>query len=346
MIDRASILALLDAHESASRRALAVLIVDHLLARPVADWVDVESLAPILLRALDEANMARALERHVAPGIRRVRAAAGAADERIGSAVPDASRAELLALLTSPHGPRFGWLRGALDPERLRRLLAPAFQELLLQFAGKLSLGGLTGGAPGQGQGPTAGLVGRLGRRVSKSTERLVNVGRSMADGLGVDLEARFKEVARDFSQGAVGGLQQALAARLRSTEGQALLGELTAGALDHILATPIETVLADLDRLPLERALALVPPITAGVLARELGRSCLEGELRAWLELEGQRSLAELLDEAGIGEEARALAVERADAAARELVTSEAFREWLDELLSKAQATPPEPAS
>jgi hypothetical protein len=121
----------------------------------------------------------------------------------VGDAVPDAARAEIEAMASNPRGPRFAWLRGAVSPEALRAVVGPVVQEVLVQFAKNLPIAGkaaASASGAGSGSGSVArGLVGRL----SRSTEALVNVGKSVADGLGVDLQAKLQDAARDYSQGA-----------------------------------------------------------------------------------------------------------------------------------------------
>jgi hypothetical protein len=276
------IIATLSAEDSPLRRAGAVLVVDHVLDTPVGQLVDVESLLPIIVEALTRDNVDRAVQRHVIPGIARVREQLADAGETVGDSVPEDVRVRIIELAGKPDGPRFAWMRGALDPSRLRELIAPVLQDTLMQFARNLPVVGGGGGRDGERGGAGGGLVGRLGREVQKSTGRLVNVGKSMAGGLGVDLEARFQDAAREFSQGAVGGLQRAMRERLQSEQGRRILGALSHSVVDHIMATPVEKILRDLDRLPLEDAVGLAPAIIAHDMGRELIREIIAGEVRA----------------------------------------------------------------
>jgi hypothetical protein len=336
--DVARIVRVLSAAESPLRHEAAELVVDHALGLSLDAVLDADSLSEVYVAALSEQNVARAIERHVLPGIARVRALLREAGERLGDAVPGEVTARIEALATKRDGPRGTWMRGALDPALLRELLAPALAQTLLEFVRDLPLaGGLAeGGSSGSGRpGLTAGLVGRLGREVQKSTERLVNVGRSVAGGLGVDLDRVVQQRAREFSQGAVASIQRALRERFASPEGAALLAQLSRGVVRHVLATPVEVILQDLDRLPLEDAVRLAPATVAHDLSRELGQRALEGEIRAYLAAEGARSLRELLEEAGLLARVRALAVERVHAGAVGLFASPAFADWLERLLS-----------
>lgn len=324
-------LAALSAEDGILRRAGLELIVDHVLAQPLSAWLDVDGVTGVLVDALSRDNAARVLERHIVPGLSRVHAALRAANERLGDALPADAQAAIDALVTHPRGPRFGWLRGALDRDKLRALLAPALQEMFVSFAARIPLAGRDGGAAGGAAASVAGLVGSLGRGAG---ERLRSLGKSVADGLGVDIEAKLRDAARDYSQGAVSGLERAVSARLSTPEGAALVAGLSRSVLQHVLATPLHVILDDLDRLPLADALRVAPPVVAHDLSRELWRAIVREETRAYLALEGQRSLRELLDEAGLLTSIRGLVLTTVEPVARELFASAAFEAWLERLL------------
>ncbi len=312
------------------RRAGMELIVDHVLTQPLETWLDVDTLSSLLIDALSHGNAARGIERHVLPGLARVQHALAASQETVGDTVPDDARAAIDALVTHPSGPRFAWLRGALDRDKLRTLIAPALQEVLVSFASHIPLAGRDGGAGGAAR-VAAGLVGQLGRSTG---ERLRNLGKSVADGLGVDIEAKLRDAARDASQGAVSGLERAITARLATPEGENLVAALARSVLAHVLATPMSTILDDLDRLPLADAIRVAAPILEHTLARELWRSIVRNEVRAALALEGARSVRELLEEAGLLAQTRTLILDRADRVAHEFFHGDAFASWIDRLL------------
>ena len=331
MDPRDRIISALSTEDASLRRAGVELVLDHVLEQPLATYLDVEALCALLVQALSEGNAARVIEQHVLPGLLRVQATLGSAGTLVGDLVPQAAQARLDTLATNPRGPRFAWLNGALDRDKLRALLAPALQELFMSFGTRIPLGGRENGAA-SAAAAAAGLVGRLGRGTG---ERLLNLGKSVADGFGVDLEARLRDAARDYSQGAVAGLQRALEARLKTPEAAGLLEGLQRSVLQHVLATPVSTILADLDRIPLREAIALAAPILEHNLAQELWRKIVETEVRAVLAIEGQRRLRELLEEAGLLEIVRSYFLDHGDTAVKGLVQSEAFSAWLGRVLA-----------
>ena len=338
METRDRIQAALSASYSRLRRAGITLVIDHVLAQPLEQCIDTDTVTQILVQALSRENCTREIERHILPGLTRVHAALREAGERVGDAVPDDARASLEALVRNPKGPRFAWLAGALDRDKLRTLLAPALQEMLVSFASRVPFatqGDKADRADRGGPsavGAAAGLLSRVGRGTG---ERLLNLGKSVADGFGVDIETRLREAARDYSQTATVGLQRAIAARLATPEAEALVSGLAQSVLDHVLRTPMDTILNDLDRLPLADAIRLAPPILAHDLARPLWQAIVRAEVQAVLSLEGPRSLRTLLEEAGLYEPVRTLLVERGDTLLGPLFASEAFGAWLDEVLA-----------
>jgi hypothetical protein len=334
MTDRDRIVSALCAEDGSLRRAGLALVIDHVLAQPLSAWLDADAVTGLLVEALTANNSARVIERHVLPGLGRVRGALRTANETVGGTLPESARAKIEQLVTQRKGPRFAWLGGALDRDKIRALLAPALQEVFVNFGARMPLGGRESGS-GSAASAAAGFVGRLGRGTG---ERLLNLGKSVADGFGVDIEARLREAARDYSQGAVAGLQRAIATRLATPEAATLIEGLQRSVLEHVLATPVSTILDDLDRLPLADAIKLASPILEHDLARGLWRSIVSAEVHAVLELESARTLRELLEEAGLLTGLRSELLERGDGVARTLFASQEFAAWLERVLDEAK--------
>jgi hypothetical protein len=329
-MDANPLIALLTAEPSPLRAQLAALLVDHVLEQPLDGFVDVAGLTPLVTQALSAPNVERAIERHVLPGFRRVVSELERAGETVGDAVPEPARAEIEAMASNPRGPRFGWLRGAVAPDALRAVVGPVVQEVLVQFARNLPIAGkaaASGTGTGAGSGSVVGgLIGRLGR----GTEALVSVGKSVADGLGVDLQAKLQDAARDYSQGATAVVQQAIRTRLQQPDGQAAVERIARQVTAHVLGSKVGDIIKDADRLPLERAFRVAPAILAHNVQRERVQQLIASELTTYLALEGQRSLGELLGEYGLRDSVRGWAVAQVDREAGALFAAPAFAQWL----------------
>ena len=319
---------LLTADPSPERAELLRLGFDALASEPLAPLFADPALAPLIAHALTFDNVHRDVERLLLPGIARVEAQLKTASERVRDAMPESAQARLMAVMASGKGPRFAWLEGAIDPADLRQLLAPVVQQVLAQFTAKLPIPGLGGGG-GAGLG---GLVGKLGKQVSRSASQLADVGKSVLSGLGSELQSRLETLTRDFSQTAVAEVRTALAERLKSDEGREIVARIRDRVVQRVLDTQLTVIADELARLGSE--------VVAFQPGQPLFTSVLESELAALVSTLGQRSLVELLTEAGILDEARAYCMSAVEPGLKRLAASDAFGDFLDRLLAKT-ATP-----
>jgi hypothetical protein len=326
---RAKIQELLGAQHSPLREELIRLGCDALLSVPLASLSTSAALPALLCEALTRENAQRVAARHVLPGLERAGAALSGAPETLRDMLSREAERQLRALVEGGRGLSFGWLRGALDPDDLRQLLAPVVQQVLLQFVAKLSVPGLAG-TPVASLG---GLMGRLGKQMGQ----LADVGKSVMSGLGGELERRMQAVARDFSQSASGDFRQALLERLRSVEGKQILTRMRARLLEHALAAKVELVAADFLQLPVQELAALASELIGELPARPLFRRLLQLELEGVMAELEQRSLRDLLQEAGVLDGARAQALSALDPGLRELFASQPFGAWLERLLDES---------
>lgn len=327
----------LSAAESPLRAEGVRLVMDYVLARKLRDVADLEGTHAIVTRALTSENLERIVVRHVRPGWQRYGNHVNGSEETLGAFVPDRARVQLRTIIEKSRIPRAKWAEGMVDPALMRKLFAPVWANLLLNFAKKLPLpgmGGATGAATGAVGRGVGGLAGRLSRTVQEQAEKIVDVGRSAMGGLGAEVEKRFQAAARDFSDGAAELWRESLRDRLKSREGAELVGQITGQVIDHLMMTKLEDLHEDAAHLPVEDILNVVPDIVAAAASRPFVRDLVSGEIAAYLALEGDRTLAELLSEMGILEETRAATLRQVDGLARDLFASPAFGDWVERLL------------
>ena len=110
--------------------------------------------------------------------------------------------------------------------------------------------------------------------------------------------------------------------------------GGIQASAPNPTGAVGVGDIVKDADRLPLERAFRVAPAILAHNVQREQVQRLIASELNAYLSLEGQRSLGELLAEYGLRDPVRGWAVAQVDREARGLFAAPAFAQWLAAVL------------
>ncbi len=326
----------LTADESELRERGVSLLIETLIDLPVSFWIDVEESRGLLLDSLTGEASARSIERHIRPGWDRHVARCEATGDTLGAAVPEDVRIRIAQLIAEYRPPRSKWAKDAVDPALVRQLLAPVLQDLLLNFARRLPIPGLTGGdAPERRDEGRAGLRSRLKAKVEKRAERFVEAGKNVLGGLSAEVERQIQSAAREFSQSANRELRSAFVSRLRSDEGRELLDQMANQLLDRLLETPLSELNADVDDLPWDDIWALVPPIIEHNHERPEIIEAVEEELGALLETEGERSVRELLDEAGILDASLATALAHGDGVARELFADKAFGRWLDDVLA-----------
>lgn len=335
---RTKIQALLAADESPLRRELLELVFDAVTTQRVAGLLRDPGLVPLIYRALTRDNAQRVAERHVLPAIARVDAAFVGKSERIQDALSEQAQRELHDIVASGKGPRFEWLRGAVDPNDIRQLVAPVVQQVLVQFTTRLPIPGFGGAAGGGGGGSgLGGIVGMLGKQVQRGAGQLADVGKSMVSGLGGELERRMQQMARDFTQTAITDFRSALAVRLKSDEGRQIVQRIRDRVLEHVLAGKLQEVGPDLRRLPEADIAKLVASVLEHLPQQVWFRDILEAEVAAVLAEIGERSVAELLAEAGLLTEARALTLSAVSPCIQALASSDAFGAWLGRLLEEA---------
>jgi hypothetical protein len=311
------------------------ILLDHVLATKLAELVDLDEAHAIVVSALTRENLERIVDRHVLPGWKRYSAHALASEETVGALVPDPARDAIVDIVRNLKRPEARWLEGAVDPVLLRRLFAPVWTSVLVHFARRLPLPGMGGAGPVSAVGRGVGTFAeRITKSVQERAEKLVDAGRTVMGGLGAEVEKRLHAAAREFSEGAAGIFREALRERLESEEGQELVAQIGRQIVDHVLVTQIAELHEDATRLPVERVLEVVPHIVGHAAPRAFVRDAVRAELRAFLALEGERRLGEVLEELGILDEFRKLATRKIDEVVRGFVTSPAFAAWLGRLL------------
>ncbi len=332
--------ALLSADDSPPRAELTRMALEALLSQPMASLLADPELVPIMLSAFTPGNAERVAERHGVPATTRIGVRLEACEERLRDMLPEASREGLVRILASGKGPRLGWLKGALDPTDLRELFAPVIQQMLVQFSSRLQIPGFgaTGAVAGPAAGALSGLVGMLGKQVQKGASQFAEVGKNVMGGLGSELERRLQALARDFSHTAMGEFRTAMEERLRSAEGQVILDRMRDRALTHVFEAKLADIARDLLQLPMQDLAAWSPAVVAYQSAHPLLTGMLETELGAALTVLGQRSLSELLSEAGLLEAASELTLRVVDPGAKALFASAAFGDWLSRLVDAAR--------
>jgi len=280
---------------------VADLLINFAMRLPVEGLVRAEEVQNIVALAIREASVRAATDTHVKPAWHRQQERARADRDTVGDALPPAAVTAIDGILQRGEGPRFAWLQGAVDPKLVAQLIAPIVQQVLLGFVTKLS-GGLGGSS-------SAGLIGMLGRGVQQRASALADVGKAVMGGIGVDVDKKLQAAAKDFSHSASSTIRDAVQARLRSEEGQALVRQISTQVFAKIRATPVHVIQDDVARIPIDDVIDLVPAIVDHNRQRALIARVVETEVGAALSAVGKQTLGDLLTAHGLRGEVETIA-------------------------------------
>ena len=326
------ILERLNAADSPARTELVEQLVQHVLSQRLRDVIAPETLLPIVLDTLTRENFAREWQRSVQPGVQRYSAHVAAASEKLSDLMPDDAVALLREQLGEATGARARWAKGAIEPALLKRLLAPVWVQLLVNFAKRIP--GLGGASSGGSASSSRGIASMLGRSVQQGAASLVGAGRSALEGLGIDVEKKLTAAARDFSDGALSVWNQALRERMQSPEGKAIVTQIKHGVLEHMLKVELRDLDRDAVALPLAAYLDLVPLVVGHAVRVPFVRNFVDAELRAYLDVVGDKTLEEVLTELGVLEETRAYLIGRANTQLAGFCQGSQFAAWITKLV------------
>ncbi len=290
------------------RRDGVAIVVDALLRQTVRDLVDPAVFVDVVSRAAEATFLERLLTEHVEPGVERV--LEGLEGTTIGDLLPEGEDEAIEALVVGANPPTLDWMVGAVDPDLFRRLFAPIWQDVLLRFVRKLP--GLGGGLAGALSKMGDSAIGRFGRGVSGKVEE------------------QMQSTTSEFAKGLTHEVRLAVTERLKSDEGKAIDAEIRRQVHARILETDASVILRDLDRLPRTELLRRMPAIVAANANGELGRALVRKEVEAFLEVEGDRTGHEVLEEAGVAPQVRAYLRVQAESLLGALLDDEAFAAWI----------------
>lgn len=292
--------------DDAFRREGVSLVVDAILARPVADLVDVSALTQLLTDAISEASVEDVIERHAGPSLNRLAALEGT----VGDLIPEASRDEIEALIGATRVPPFAWAKDVVEPELFARLLAPVLSEWLMQFVSRL---------PGVG-----GLAGAFAKRLRKRSSDEGTESNSSVVG------DRLKKLTVDFSKSTLGSLRDALRARLRSDEGREIVAEIRRQAFHNTMDVPLEAWIVELRELPWSRIAELAPAVAERWIRLELAQAIVREQIAAFVDAEG--TLGEMAERFDVLPDMRAYLRVQGEALLVSLLESPRFVAWISE--------------
>ncbi len=324
--------AVLAAPHSEHRTQLIALVFDGLTARKVGDTIDRALLIEGIYQGLTASTADVIASRHVLPAFDRIASAFDGKEDKLRDLIGTEAEQQIVAIVKSGKGPRFGWLKNVVDPDDIRQLVAPVIQQLLLAFVQKLPIPGLSSGS-GSGPGPGAnekkprGLMGAISKQVSRSIGDLADVGRGVMGG-----------VVKDFSQTATSEFRVALRDRMKTPEGLKIVERIRDRVVTNVLKAKAHAVLADFMHLPRPEIARAVALSIENLRDNPLFRTVLEAEVNAVFDELAKRTVGELLSEVGVLDATRKQVLGAVDPILKDVIAADSFVTWLDALLTDAQ--------
>jgi hypothetical protein len=324
--------ALLAADASTHRGELVALAFDAIAAQKLGDTVDRALLVEGIFQGLSASTADTIAERHVLPALERVAGAFTGKDDRLRDLIGVEAADKIVAIVHNGKGPRFGWLKSVVDPDDIRQLIAPVIQNLLFAFTAKLPIPGIGGGGGSTGSGDKkprgmGGLVGAIGKQVSRSMGDLADVGRNVMGG-----------VVKDFSQNATSEFRVGLRDRVKTPEGQKIVERIRERVVTNVLKAKADAVVEDFMHLPRPEIARVVALSLENLRSHETFRAILESEVHAVFDELEKHTIGELLGEIGVLEATRKQVLTAFDPVLQKVVAGDAFVAWLDKLLADAQ--------
>ncbi|MBN1945660.1 MAG: hypothetical protein JW797_08275 [Bradymonadales bacterium] len=306
---------------------LVGLVFDFCIDQPIGRYLSPGQMLEALDRILTPEIVERALQAHLRPFLDRERERAAARGDRVEEWLTETAQKELRRLVGRPIRLRRSFLEQLVQQEAVRHMLRSIIEEALGRFVDSLKpdrkgslLAALGRGAAGVASTMTRGLLGKLGSQ----------------------LEAALSRAANSFIESSMDLMLRHTVDLLSSPEMAQRLGEMSQTGFDGAMELKVEQIFVALHRMPTEKILALVPELVTHNLDRQEVRQAILEELAAMLEVEGHRSVRELLVESKSVDYWRGEAIRLVTPLVVQFTGEEPLARWLEDNLLKSQDNEP----
>ena len=315
--------------QGAALDALVVLVVDHLMAQPVASLVQPDQAAAQVVRALDGATRGDEAEAWLRARITELRGQVP--DGKLGDRVPVEVARPLRDVLARPFQP---------DRELVGRLMDHAAMRGLIKDVMRSSLTGFVDNVKALQQAVPPSVLQRgpgLGRLKALS-QGMRAVSEGVVSQVGRELEHRMSSKVGEFVDEALAQSMAQVADHVCDPRNAAKWGAYRAYLLDTTLDLDNRQLVAEVDKLDPDHLVAMGAAMGRALARREGFQGEVAAMIATALDAAGDRSLRDFLAETGLdADEAewRADLEAQIAAQARVVVATPAFRTWLDALLA-----------
>lgn len=293
---------------------LVDLVLDDLLARPVAELVEPEWLAGRVVEGLRASVDDTRTEDWVRSQLQGALQRADAQQGPLRPRVPGELVGPVKDLLRRPYAPDPVIVRALLDHRAMRSLLRAVLSETLTEFAQTVK-----SAVPQKRPPPSRGRLGNL-----------LGAAQGVAAVVGAELERQVEGKVAAFLDGAISRSLDLSVERMCAPDFSDEFGAWRADAVEELLDLPVERYRRELEKLDPDALVTEVAAMLRAVAHWDgLGSALQAGLQEAVSETQG-RSARDFLAGSGLEEgwrpHVQALMTERA----RELVKTEAFAAWL----------------
>ncbi len=313
--------------EASATRALARLIVDEHLHKPLSDLVQADRSSEVLHELLCSWQQSDLAHESIRRGWDGLILWLEEQHEPIGSVLPAEVLEGATQLAAQPFGLNRELLLAMLDRPAFRKLIRELLVDTLVSFGKKLRnpvaesrLGkGLSG-------------IGRMARGRGSGVRSLAG---DLVGAVGEEVERQLEGRAADFADGALSQILHKLADYLCEPARAADQAALRAALLDGLWELSGSQLATEMSRGDIDASTDVIRRSLGAWLERpEAGRD-LESLMDGFLSGSEFDSLAELLSTLGLLESIREHAIDETERNLRSLIGSEAFSLWMSEVSS-----------
>ena len=292
--------------------ALVGLVVDHLLAQPVEDLIDPDTLASQIVAALEQVSESEQTEAWFREQVDQIRTKVP--DDVLRDTIPEDMVTPLRNAIMHPFVP---------DRAIVGRLMGHGAIEALLRTL-------LVGSLQSFAQRIRPAVPGSSGRRL-KSLKRM---GEGVLGGLGQEIERQAEQRVKDFVDTILGQVLGQAADHLCDPRHAETYGRFRGHMLDQILDTPLSDLQHEVEKLDPDALVSSCTAAARGLANRDGFEDEIAGHVRTILDGLDGKSMGDFLQEAGIAPNWREKVETQLAKQAKGFMQTPGFKDWLSALL------------
>ncbi len=295
---------------------LVGLWYDHAVDEPVARYIDPDRLLAQVERALAEPLVESWARDHLEPFLHREHERAKERGDLVGDWLTAEAKMELRSLAARPVEFDKRFLEKLVQQGAVKHMLKSVIEETLNRFVETLRPGGSGGGVGGSVARSAFGFAKRA-------------AGGGVLGAIGEQVQQQASRAARTFIDGSMNMMLERLVVIMSSPETARQLGRTKLQVYEEAMKTPTAKVTKYQTKVPMDDLLEVIPGVISYNLERPEIRDGILAEVRAALEVEGARSLREILGDDDIAA-LRAEVIELGGPLLADLAGSAPFLDWL----------------